>query len=87
MAHRADRSARRVVASVDALTLAGGAVGDAARWADLLLARAYLATADTAAAQAALQRRPYLDGWPRYRSVSLGLEAALGPRPQAASAP
>lgn len=70
-------SARRLVAAVDQLSLSGGAVGDAARWADVLVGRWYAALGDPVAAVAALRRRPFLDGWPRYRDASIDLETSL----------
>ncbi|MCU0623468.1 MAG: hypothetical protein MUF53_06325, partial [Gemmatimonadaceae bacterium] len=70
-------TARRLVAAVDQWSLSGGAVGDAARWADLLVGRWYAALGDPGAAVAALRRRPFFDGWPRYRDASIELETSL----------
>lgn len=75
----AERSpaARRLVAAVDQWSLSGGAVGDASRWADLLVGRWYAGLGDAASAVAALRRRPFFDGWPRYRDASIELESSL----------
>jgi DNA-binding SARP family transcriptional activator/TolB-like protein/tetratricopeptide (TPR) repeat protein len=66
--------ARRKLAAMDSLALAGGAVGDAARWADLLLGDWYRQLGDSAAARSVAARRPVVDGWPRYLRQSRALE-------------
>lgn len=66
--------ARRKLAAMDSLALAGGAVGDAARWADVLLGDWYQQLGDSAAARSVAARRPVVDGWPRYLRQSRALE-------------
>ncbi|MDX2182853.1 MAG: winged helix-turn-helix domain-containing protein [Gemmatimonadaceae bacterium] len=66
--------ARRKLAAMDSLALAGGAVGDAARWADLLIGSWYRQLGDSAAARSVAARRPVVDGWPRYLRQSRALE-------------
>jgi DNA-binding SARP family transcriptional activator/TolB-like protein len=71
--------ARDRLAHLDSLMLSGPAVGDAMRYANLVVARHYQAIGDPVHAQAALQRRSYMRGWPRYRATGLRLliEVAL----------
>ena len=72
-------AARDRLAHLDSLMLSGPAVGDAMRYANLVIARYYRAIGDPAHALAALQRRSYMRGWPRYRATGLRLliEVAL----------
>jgi hypothetical protein len=72
-------AARDRLAHLDSLMLSGPAVGDAMRYANLVIARHYRAIGDPAHALAALQRRSYMRGWPRYRATGLRLliEVAL----------
>jgi hypothetical protein len=72
-------AARDRLAHLDSLMLSGPAVGDAMRYANLVIARHYRAIGDPARALAALQRRSYMRGWPRYRATGLRLlmEVAL----------
>ena len=72
-------AARDRLAHLDSLILSGPAVGDAMRYANLVIARHYRAIGDPAHALAALQRRSYMRGWPRYRATGLRLliEVAL----------
>jgi len=72
-------AARDRLAHLDSLMLSGPAVGDAMRYANLVIARQYRAIGDPAHAVAALQRRSYMRGWPRYRATGLRLliEVAL----------
>jgi DNA-binding SARP family transcriptional activator/TolB-like protein len=66
-------AARDRLAHLDSLMLSGPAVGDAMRYANLVIARHYRAIGDPAHALAALQRRSYMRGWPRYRATGLRL--------------
>ena len=66
-------AARDRLAHLDSLILSGPAVGDAMRYANLVIARHYRAIGDPAHALAALQRRSYMRGWPRYRATGLRL--------------
>ena len=66
-------AARDRLAHLDSLMLSGPAVGDAMRYANLVIARQYRAIGDPAHAVAALQRRSYMRGWPRYRATGLRL--------------
>jgi len=72
-------AARDRLAHLDSLILSGPAVGDAMRYANLVIARHYRAIGDPTHALAALQRRSYMRGWPRYRATGLRLliEVAL----------
>ena len=65
--------ARDRLAHLDSLMLSGPAVGDAMRYANLVIARHYQAIGDPVHAMAALQRRSYMRGWPRYRATGLRL--------------
>lgn len=69
--------ARERLAHLDSLMLSGPAVGDAMRYANLLVARHYQALGDPAHALAALRRRSYMRGWPRYRATGLQLQVDL----------
>jgi hypothetical protein len=66
-------AARDRLAHLDSLMLSGPAVGDAMRYANLVIARHYRAIGDPVHALAALQRRSYMRGWPRYRATGLRL--------------
>jgi hypothetical protein len=55
-------AARDRLAHLDSLMLSGPAVGDAMRYANLVIARHYRAIGDPAHALAALQRRSYMRG-------------------------
>jgi DNA-binding SARP family transcriptional activator len=74
--------ARAQVHALDSLLLGGPAVGDAGRYAHILLARLHLRFNDSLAALSALRRRSYLKGWPRYvrttRATELSLRGAAG---------
>ena len=69
-------AARDRLAHLDSLMLSGPAVSDAMRYANLIVARHYQAIGDPAHALAALQRRSYMRGWPRYRATGLQLQIA-----------
>jgi hypothetical protein len=73
-------AARDRLAHLDSLMLTGPAVGDAMRYANLVVAREYLAIGDPAKGLAALQRRTYMRGWPRYRATGLQLQMQLALR-------
>lgn len=70
-------AARDRLAHLDSLMLSGPAVGDAMRYANLVVARQYQSIGDPLHAVAALQRRSYMRGWPRYRATGLQLQIDL----------
>ena len=75
-----DRNSPRAtdrLARLDSLILAGPAVGDAAAYAPILIARLYERLGDPQRALDALRRRPYLAGWPRYLATVRRKEQAL----------
>lgn len=78
VARRAD-AARRVQA-LDSLMLGGPAVGDARNYAYVAVARLYERLGDTQRALAAIRRRPYMTGWPRYLATARREEARLATR-------
>jgi DNA-binding SARP family transcriptional activator/TolB-like protein len=65
------------LAHLDSMMLSGPAVSDAMRYANLVVAREYQSIGDLRHAAAALQRRSYMRGWPRYRATGLQLLAEL----------
>jgi hypothetical protein len=67
-------AARDRLAHLDSLMLSGPAVGDAMRYFNLVIARHYQSIGDPAHALAALQRRSFMRGWPRYRATGLRLQ-------------
>jgi hypothetical protein len=69
--------AREKVFALDSLFLGGPAAGDAVRYAHILVARLHLKFGDESAALAAIRRRGYLAGWPRYAHTVLAVENAL----------
>jgi hypothetical protein len=73
---RGPRARDRVV-HLDSLMLSGPAVNDAMRYANLIIARQYQVLGDPNGALAALQRRSFMRGWPRYRATGLELVARL----------
>jgi len=70
-------NARERLAHLDSLMLSGPAVGDAMRYANLLVAREYRTLGDSRHALAALQRRSFGRGWPRYKETGLQLQIDL----------
>lgn len=68
--------ARDRLAHLDSLMLGGPAVGDAMRYTNLVIARHYQSIGDPGHALAALQRRSFMRGWPRYRATGLRLQIA-----------
>jgi tetratricopeptide (TPR) repeat protein len=74
------RDAAARVSRLDSLMLTGPAVGDAASYAHILLARLHMRLGHPRLALGALERRTYLTGWPRYRSTALRMEAQLAER-------
>jgi len=68
--------ARDRLAHLDSLMLGGPALGDAMRYTNLVIARHYQSIGDPAHALAALQRRSFMRGWPRYRATGLRLQIA-----------
>lgn len=69
--------ARAKLAHVDSLMLGGPSVGDAMRYASLLVARQYSALGEPTMALAALRRRSFMRGWPRYRATGLKMQVSL----------
>ena len=67
-------AARDRLAHLDSLMLGGPVVGDAMRYTNLVIARHYQAIGDPVHALAALQRRSFMRGWPRYRATGLRLQ-------------
>ncbi|MGH7719309.1 MAG: hypothetical protein ACREON_10755, partial [Gemmatimonadaceae bacterium] len=63
------RRAKDRVEQLDSLMLSGAAAGDASRYAHLVTARLYERLGERRSALAAIRRRPYMKGWPRYRST------------------
>lgn len=76
--------ARAVVARLDSLALTDAVAGDAAAYAPLLIARLHSRLGDTAGALAAIRKRTYMVGWPRYLAATLREEGAYA---AAAAAP
>jgi DNA-binding SARP family transcriptional activator/TolB-like protein len=70
-------TARERLAHLDSLMLSGPAVGDAMRYANLLVAREYRAAGDSRHALSALLRRSFGRGWPRYKETGLRLQIDL----------
>jgi DNA-binding SARP family transcriptional activator/TolB-like protein len=70
-------NARERLAHLDSLMLSGPAVGDAMRYANLVVAREYQSLGDERHALSALQRRSFGRGWPRYRETGLQLQIDL----------
>jgi hypothetical protein len=69
--------ARERLAHLDSMMLSGPAVGDAMRYANLFVAREYRSLGDSRHALAALQRRSFGRGWPRYKETGLQLQIDL----------
>ncbi|HEV8216919.1 MAG TPA: BTAD domain-containing putative transcriptional regulator [Gemmatimonadaceae bacterium] len=65
------------LAHLDSLMLSGPALGDLMRYANLVIARGYKTLGDNSRALAALQRRSYMRGWPRYRAAGLSMQVDL----------
>ena len=59
------------VSRLDALALTAPVAGDASAYAPVLLARLHAELGDVRAALAAVRRRPYMAGWPRYLATAL----------------
>jgi tetratricopeptide (TPR) repeat protein len=84
---RRDAAAR--VAHLDSLALTAGAAGDAIAYAPILVARLHERLGDARGALAAVRRRAYMVGWPRYQAAALrdeGRYAALAGEVDAARA-
>ncbi|HEX4681641.1 MAG TPA: BTAD domain-containing putative transcriptional regulator [Gemmatimonadaceae bacterium] len=71
------RAAADRLAHMDSLMLSGPAVGDAMRYANLVVAREYQRLGEPRRGLAALQRRSFMRGWPRYRATGLQLQIDL----------
>jgi tetratricopeptide (TPR) repeat protein len=65
------------VMQLDSLMLGGAAVSDAGSYAHLVVARLYDRLGERSRALAAIRRRPYLTGWPRYLIPALREEGRL----------
>ena len=65
------------LAHLDSLMLSGPALGDLMRYVNLVIARGYRSLGDNSRALAALQRRSYMRGWPRYRGAGLRMQVDL----------
>jgi DNA-binding SARP family transcriptional activator/TolB-like protein len=72
-----ESSARAKLAHLDSMMLSGPTVGDAMRYANLVVARQYNQLGEPSLAMAALQRRSFMRGWPRYRATGLKLQVSL----------
>lgn len=73
-AHRG-AGALRVLARLDSLALIPPVAGDASTYAPILIARLHARLGDVTGALAAVRRRVYLMGWPRYLATALREEA------------
>jgi hypothetical protein len=69
--------ARARLLSVDSLVFTAQTAGGAAQYAHLAVARMFARLGDTVSALAAVQKRPYMTGAPRYLASARQLEAAL----------
>jgi DNA-binding SARP family transcriptional activator len=69
--------ARARLLRTDSLVFTAQTAGGAAQYAHLAIARMFARLGDTASALAAVQKRPYMAGAPRYLASALQLEAAL----------
>jgi tetratricopeptide (TPR) repeat protein len=69
--------AERAVRALDSLALGGPAVSDVATYAPIVVARLYRELGDLPSALAAIQRRGYMNGWPRYLATMRYLEGTL----------
>jgi hypothetical protein len=81
------RSALQRVERLDSLMLTGPAVGDASTYAHIAVSRLYESLGQPDKALAAIRRRSYMAGWPRYlataRRVEARLAASVGERDRA----
>lgn len=68
------------VEQLDSLMLSGPAVGDASTYAHLAVARLYDRLGKPDRALAAIRRRPYMTGWPRYLATTRREEGLLAVR-------
>jgi tetratricopeptide (TPR) repeat protein len=72
------KDARARLEHIDSLVLTSAAVGDAAAYAPLVLARLYHKLGESERALAAVRRRPYMAAvWPRYLATELREEGDL----------
>jgi hypothetical protein len=70
------RALDRVLA-LDTINMATPAAGDVATFANLHIARLYQKLGQSESAYAAVRRRPFMTGWPRYLATSLRDESRL----------
>ena len=68
------------VSRLDSLMLSGPAVGDAGTYAHIAVARLYERLGMPERALAAIRRRPYMAGWPRYLATARREEGMLASR-------
>ena len=70
-------NAHSKVLRLDSLMLTGPAVSDAATYVNIAIARLYERLGDSRAALAAIRRRGYMSGWPRYLASARREESRL----------
>ena len=73
-------NAAQRVSRLDSLMLSGPAVGDAGTYAHIVVARLYERLGMPERALAAIRRRPYMAGWPRYQATARREEGMLASR-------
>ena len=73
-------NAAQRVSRLDSLMLSGPAVGDAGTYAHIAVARLYERLGMPERALAAIRRRPYMAGWPRYLATARREEGLLAAR-------
>ena len=73
-------NALQPVSRLDSLMLSGPAVGDAGTYAHIAVARLYERLGMPERALAAIRRRPYMAGWPRYLATARREEGMLASR-------
>jgi hypothetical protein len=76
----AAREAPALVARLDSLALTAATSADAGAYAPILVARLHERLGDAAAARAAVRRRVYMLGWPRYLATALREEGRYAAR-------
>ena len=71
------RAALPDIQQLDALALSAAVAADLSNYAHLLIARLYRDVGEPAMALAAIRRRPYMAGWPRYLATAWREEGLL----------
>lgn len=74
------RGARTALAGIDSLVFTPLVAGDAIAYLPLAIARLHERLGDVTGALAAVRKRTYMSGWPRYLAASLRAEAELAAR-------